>query len=824
MADNREHPIQGTVKFIQHNLPGLEAGEYQFTVSQRVSQERQNYASQYHFAVQAPRFSLDRNDIQAVFPPDQTQGEYTNTLAHVVFTKQTLPWMRRPGLAEPVVAFPDQEHDHDVPTWMAVLIFDEDDELAFKDQGFSASPRAGKLRDLFFKRPQGQGSQGYSYFYAAAGLDSSSDAAQLEKYLDHGQQAEDACNYIDIPLGLFWNVAPSLDDLKMMAHVRNVEIIRKATQNGVPASRNDLSRVPGTSNFAIVTGSRLPQTGKRCIAHLVSLEALEPFLPIDPATSDNAAEITRPRSVQAPGESAFAIDDQGFMRLVSLTSWSFTSTGTGKRFEQLLLELKPKNPLPEPDTPSTVAANFAMGLPVTAVQAGDSTQTRQAKNALQMGYTALRHQTRDAGNTVSWYRGPLTPYQIKTHTVPPTWTSADAATHYNPDTGLFDISYAAAWQLGQLLALQNKHFSVLLYNWRRDNLRDVVAQMEAIVLQQSFDEIRQQLHSDPLIYPLLRPFLPTPEATLDTGNLAVARSHRVRHQREVLSDASQFLTVGDSRLSVPLEIYTWLGKLKLLDGVPFNYLVPDERMLPSESIRFFYLDENWIQSLLDGALSIGRAVTGNAADPSLAHDVAIRAKVNRRATGHASTLRRVALGLEDQAEEKVEMDVVSGFVLRSQVVQGWPGLEVNAYTPDGKAMDIVRFERLAPDVLLCLFELDGQTLGSLDIHEPAEGLHFGVADTEPKSINLRYNFTNATQTHTAGEQVPDVFQSVPFRDQAQRLLRLYRLSRNLHDPRYGDYIQGIYSGFDHLPSSEFALQMVKGVGLVSFDLSAGTDQ
>lgn len=821
MADNREHPIQGTVKFIQHNLPGLEAGEYQLTVSQNVSQEREHYASQYHFAVQAPRFSLDSNDIQALFPPDQTQGEYTDTLAHVVFTKQTLPWMRRPSLDEPVVGFDGQDHDHDVPTWMAVLIFDEDDELAFKAQGFNANPSAGKLRDLFFKRPQAQGAQGYSYFYGVADLDRSSDAAQLEKHLDYGQHADDACNYLDIPLGLFWNVAPSLDDLKMMAHVRNVEITRKATQNGVPASRNDLSKVPGTSNFAIVTGSRLPQTGKRCIAHLVSLEALEPFLPIDPATSDDGSEVSRPHSVQARSGAAFPIDDQGFMRLVSLTSWSFTSTGTGKRFEQLLLELKPKNPLAGEQTPSTVAANFALGLPVAAVAAGDSDETRQAKNALQMGYTALKHHTRDAGNTVSWYRGPLTPYQIKTNTVPPTWTSADAATHYNPDTGLFDISYAAAWQMGQLLALQNKHFSVLLYNWRRDNLRDVVAQMEALVLQQSLDEIQQQLQNDELIYPLLKPFLPAPDATLVTGNLAVARSRRTRHQRAVLADATQLLAVGDARLSVPLEIYTWLAKLKLLDGVPFNYLVPDERMLPPESIRFFYLDENWVQSLLDGALSIGRAVTGNAADPSFAHDVAIKAKVNLRATRQASISRSLALGLEAQAEEKNQMDVVSGFILRSEVVQGWPGLEVNAYTADGKAMDIVRFERLGPGVLLCLFELDGQALASVDIHEPAEGLHFGVAATEPKAINLRYNFT--TPTHTAGEQVPQVFQSVPFRNaQVQRLLRLYRLSKNLHDPKYGDYIQGIYSGFDHLPSSEFALQMVKGVGLVSFDLSAGS--
>ncbi|MEE1888643.1 hypothetical protein [Pseudomonas carassii] len=816
MTDNREHPIEGKVKFIQHNLPGLEAGEYQFTVSQRVSQEQQHYANQYHFAVQAPRFSLDPNDIQAVYPPDQTQGEYTDTLAHVVFTKQTLPWQRRPSLAEPPVAFPDQQHDMDVPTWLAVLIFDEDDEIAYRQQGFSASPSAGRLRDLFFRRPPGQGAQGYSYFYAAAGLDSSSDASQLERYLDYGQHADDPCNYLDIPLELFWRVAPSLDDLKMMAHVRNVQITRKATVNGVPASRNDLSKVPGTSNFAIVTGCRLPQTAKRCIAHLVSLEALEPFLPIDPATSDDASQVRWPDSVSLPSEPAFPIARDGFMRLAVLTSWSFTSTGTGKRFEQLLLELNPKQ------AASSVGGvgNFALGLPVAAAQAGEPEATRQARNALEMGYTALGHHTRDAGNTVSWYRGPLTPYRIMTNTVPPTWTSADAASGYDPNTGMFDISYAAAWQVGQLLALQDKHFAVMLYNWRRNNLRDVAAQMETAMLQQSLHEIQQQVRHDTLVQPMLKSFLPASEARLAAASLGQARVERAGTQRDVLADPELLLAVKAPTLEVPAEIYGWLARLKLLDGVPFNYLVADERMLPPESIRFFYLDENWVQSLLDGALSIGRAVTGNNAAPSVVHDVAVKASVDRRATRQASVSRREALGLQ-AATEKQQMDVISGFLLRSDVVQGWPGLEVNAYTPDGKAMDIVRFERLAPGVLLCLFELDGQPLGSVDIHEPAEGLHFGVTDSQPKAINLRYNYTNAA--HTAGDQVPDVFQPVPWRDAPQaRQLRLYRLSRNLHGPQYADYIQGIYSGFDHLPSSEFALQMVKGVGLVSFNVSPGT--
>ena len=56
----------------------------------------------------------------------------------------------------------------------------------------------------------------------------------------------------------------------------------------------------------------------------------------------------------------------------------------------------------------------------------------------------------------------------------------------------------------------------------------------------------------------------------------------------------------------------FLGTEAVVRGVPFNYLVPDERMLPAESIRFFQLDESWMDCLLDGAFSIGRVTTAAA--------------------------------------------------------------------------------------------------------------------------------------------------------------------------------------------------------------------
>src|SRR5437763_1408888 len=62
---------------------------------------------------------------------------------------------------------------------------------------------------------------------------------------------------------------------------------------------------------------------------------------------------------------------------------------------------------------------------------------------------------------------------------------------------------------------------------------------------------------------------------------------------------------------VPADIVRFLARLRLLEGVPFGYLVADAELLAPETIRFFYLDRDWTDALVEGALSVG---TVNSAD------------------------------------------------------------------------------------------------------------------------------------------------------------------------------------------------------------------
>src|SRR3954447_18760906 len=80
---------------------------------------------------------------------------------------------------------------------------------------------------------------------------------------------------------------------------------------------------------------------------------------------------------------------------------------------------------------------------------------------------------------------------------------------------------------------------------------------------------------------------------------------RHRRARRVMATGDGAATVLDQAPPFPDSAGRWLARLCLLGGLPFDHLVPDARMLPPESMRFFFVDQNWLDALVDGALSIG---------------------------------------------------------------------------------------------------------------------------------------------------------------------------------------------------------------------------
>jgi hypothetical protein len=250
---------------------------------------------------------------------------------------------------------------------------------------------------------------------------------------------------------------------------------------------------------------------------------------------------------------------------------------------------------------------------------------------------------------------------------------------------------------------------------------------------------------------------------------------------------------------VPDGARSWLAALRLLSGVPFQHIVADERLLPPESARFFYIDRTWTDALIQGALSVG-AVTD--ADRALLQQVypAIRDDLDQ-----AERLVRVTGG----EGEAGTADVLTGLLLNSQAVSGWPGIHVNAYRAnvaddspqaDPSRLHLMRLEQLSTSVLLAIFDGVPEIV---HVDEPRHGVQFGVQESAGSSpgnwsytLPVRRNAATTgdlTESSAAADQL-----AVPFRANAPGVVDMSALQQSIVTQIGGA-----------ATASEFALQMIR---------------
>lgn len=186
-----------------------------------------------------------------------------------------------------------------------------------------------------------------------------------------------------------------------------------------------------------------------------------------------------------------------------------------------------------------------------------------------------------------------------------------------------------------------------------------------------------------------------------------------------------------------------LSKYSLLYEIPFIYLVPEEKQLPKETLKFFELDPYWIQSLLDGACSIGRNTRYD-----VSHDEAMIQVAYRCAMEHNAQIRRELVPDRTyEGERQKTGSIYSGFLLHSQMVSDYNGLEITGEDEKGNELILVRLEHLSDMVMLGIF---GGRLHKVKIAQPKESLHLGI-----NSSSLRNIATGQRQSDKKIEIKPD---------------------------------------------------------------------
>jgi hypothetical protein len=473
--------------------PPLKAGDYTLQGTQEVAGgPTAPYAG--HVRVTSPRFRMPPDQILSTFPPANAEGSFDSRLPQVVLRRRTLPWER---MADPA---------HPTTPWLALVVIAEGEGTLSGDT---------PVHDCITSGVQ------------LAGVNDTASGV----YLSVTQTVVNA-------------VFPALDDLPLLAHVREVDL-------------NDTELALGDDDgfLAVVLANRLPQFDRktcgpiRYMACLINLEGQLSALPqpAPPILTFNAATFVQDVRLQAanlslspdhfvmgkgtagsaagvgaatfvapasggpqqrPGvlaaswstrqtqvenvavsasapEAGRLVRDamaEGFRlplemifvepvyRFPVLAHWTFTSTGAAS-FRTLmqgldvgLLGTLPADPQPPPK-PACAPPDQGVAPPPPA-------QPRPAPELTETGHVGLPHLTRRGDPLRAWYRGPFT-LHITTRTQPDEdgklelAHTSDQLRRVVPD-GREDLSLAAAFEIGRLLALSQPSVVAALMRWRQE--------------------------------------------------------------------------------------------------------------------------------------------------------------------------------------------------------------------------------------------------------------------------------------------------------------------------------------------------------------------
>jgi hypothetical protein len=397
------------VQFYQAILPPLQAGEYQLSATLPVQLPGQSgnaptYSGQEQFAIIGPRFRLEPNTVQQVYPPANMAGVYNEILPHAVLRARTLPWARTIDGVPPAPGAIS-------PPWLALLTLYPGDLV---NNGNPVNIQQGTVNG--FLTPQ------------TGVIVPNIPIAELTQ-----DQLAEPLMYIELPQLVFWGIAPTYADLPFLAHAREVNTDGK-----------EILGLEEDGYFSVVVGNRLPMAGTNTgptvnTMLLVSLEGLESALPVDGQSPPSGAANT-------------------VVRVCVLASWTFPCSVSAGDFLELMQNLSVD----------------LLRMPYTGPAPSITAETT-AQHAVGWGYVPLLNNTRAGEETTSWYRGPATPVGTSLDANGP-YQFSDHAIRYDPGpesgatagTGMFDMGYACAWQIGRLVALSNGAFVAALAAWRRD--------------------------------------------------------------------------------------------------------------------------------------------------------------------------------------------------------------------------------------------------------------------------------------------------------------------------------------------------------------------
>lgn len=715
--------------------PSLVAGpQYTITAEQTVkaptSDDPLLLVSEQPFTVDAPQFALPENSVYSVYPP-AGYPEENRMLPHIVLSDPHLPWER--------IGSPTHEADHDVRNrvpWLVLFTFTQEELKLAPDalKGFGEFKQTGTLS---IKTTVGKMR---SVTNAASPVNPSAPEFQGVD--------EKVGEFVFIKRELFRSLFSAFDEKNNRVESDHPETQQYKYFSHVRKINTTGMAIGGTEDvgiFSIVVGNRSGpmhnKTPATVCVHLLSIEGVE--------------------DMKFPGT------DKDFVSLCSLHSWNYT--------------VMPPNMLNVYDTFTALGRSLSVLRPpedlIASLQGKDRVSERLAQR-LEDGFTLVKYRTATGEPTVAFYRGPFTPTIIPHNPYFDTCSNSGQDFQIlDQELGIIDITYSSAWNLGRLLAAGDQSFTAALTRLRSAIHKMAIEEAKRTAIQDagretSFrsreDVIRNLKNLVPKLSAIHQPHLREgdgdsegSDAGSQPGDTA-SPEHRwfrpvlKKKQYPMLNldhpvvDANYLPFAIDAALKLSMAkdgtVYDetnspvstdWMVVLAFvmdrmfLSGVPAHYLISDPSHLTPESLKFFYIDPNWVDAMIDGALSLGNE-KGTDQDR-----VAIKTAINR-----------FVEYLPPQQKHRPQVPTY-GFYLRSDLVTMFPDLKVDTIRPNQEPpaqAPLLRHEIVADGVMLGLFD---RVPGSADFSlltftQPPHQQCFAVGNSlgyDHLTVNMRKQYT-----------------------------------------------------------------------------------
>ena len=382
--------------------PPLVAGLHTIETRQTVEQDQTSltpFENEQTFTVVAPRYALPDGSIHSVYPP-QGHAENVEILPHVVLKDPHLPWTRK------VRDVKDEKERNRVP-WLAVLVFTQE-ELRMASLGKQQSNTMAVNLSL------GE--------LSAPAMNCATPLLQKNGEPWDGDSKETKADFIFVPKALFGALFKNyqgnqqteydVSGYQWLAHMRHINTTGMAN-SGIDGEKGSFGVVVSHR-----TGPLDVSEPTDLVVHLVSIEKT-PHLTY-PVAQDRVA-------------------------LCSLDSWTYTclppnSFNVYDGFRHLGKNLKVLR---------IDSAQVENGLKL------EEPQLKRLRDRLDDGYALTRYRTQTGEETVAWTRGPFVPNIVE----PVERASSQSGTDLQVidlKTGIMDVTYGVAWQLGKTLALADQ--------------------------------------------------------------------------------------------------------------------------------------------------------------------------------------------------------------------------------------------------------------------------------------------------------------------------------------------------------------------------------